>query len=896
MLFPPPEKRPQTKPNRAKKLKSTYTEAGSSNKGANPGTLKQQNHRKSKTKIMNQGSDSKPCKMNSFSLSQPACSANPTSSRNVLRSWQPPLKKFCYDCVTEKTDQNLWLQDITPSKNKVCDDNVRNGQTAMDSTDTDAKVHAENMTFGCNEDDEEDKSLSQQSTQIYVHTENERDETQGEKHKYEGNEEEEEVENIEIDCTVQAAGKEPVCSYVHVTNSSDISAGHSDPDPLSTRSNDDGKTFFTNHSEEMDQCLIPIKHMQNEDNQVSTKDKDKEQDMSINVQEGSGNNIMNKSDSTVLPPDKKIIPLMFKHSECEESKIKPSYDSVMCHMQSLTAKMPQHMNSKKTFIRSEEESLLLPDLVLKDLIHSQLTGDTNKETKLTEGQAMSPAATTIKISEQKSETNKCEGKGYTSEDILKAHDETAKNDNSLLLATEAEQIASSSGNETECQEPNILTNDLKVNKPKIPSVKMIESGSPSGAAKVPEIYNVNNIKLRTHKESDAVETITPKVLSDTDLNTQPETSKVAMNICDAKHMVQTNTDTENVRNASWLLDMTAEDHSKSLSALLTAANASSEDYSKSPTKPLTAANISSEQDYSKSPSKPLSTENVSSEQDYSNSPSKPLTEIKACSKEDYSRSLSEPITAANVNSEQDYSKGPSKPLTAANASSEEDYSKSLSEPLIAENLNSEQHLTERHTESSNTVPYPTVSTKYDMAKPGTDLNKIYGNCFKHPVTNIEHAEGGAQVGNTEPPSTVHPSTSKSKESLPKPEEINLSEGYFYKLKDIYCKSPSIAMEAPNILENAPKTNENILTTASHNYLLDDDIGLTGSQLLRIENECQYKVQRTEGVHNYASFCGEATVPDTAVFAPKLPPPNWAQIIQEKRQKLRSIIQDISRLK
>lgn len=774
ILFP--GKRPPTKPDRAKESKNSA--AGSLNRKANSGTLTHHKHCKSKTKITNQESDSKPCKHISFSLSQPAHSPNSTSSRNVLHKWQPPIIKVCYDHVTKKTAQNLWLQEITPSKGKVCDDGTGNGQTAMDSMDTDAgKMHTESKTVGCNENVEEDKSLSQQSTQPYVCIENERNETQGEKNKYEGN------EKVEVKNAVQAAGKEPEHNYVHVTNSSDITAGNidpdPDPDPLSITHNDEGTTSFTKHfEEEVDRCLISTKHTQNENNQVSTKDEDKEQDMLVNVQEGYENNIMNKSDSIILPPDKNFLPLMYKPSDCEEKlKIKPGYDPVTCHIQSLTAKLPQYTHSMETLIGSEEDSPLPTDLVLKDLIQSQLTGDMAKEIELIKEQPVTPATVTIKISEQKSGTNKCYGEGYRSDDILIPDVERSKNNRSPLVAIDAKQISSSSGNETEHQESSLLTNDLPINKSEVHLVKMIETVtlSPSGAAEIPEICNVNNIKIQTHTEC------APKVLSDTNLNNQPKSSKLAMNIRDVKHTIlKTNTETENVRTASHLFDaVTAEDYSKSPSELLTAANVSTE-----------------------------------------------------------------------------------------------------------------EHLIERHEEALDAGPC-SVSTKNDMGKPRTDLN-IICNCCIHPATNAE-GTGDPQEGNEEPPN-VHPSTSMKKEFLPKPEDINQSEGCLYKPKDVFCRSPTIAMEAPNILENAAMTNENILNTAGHNYLLDDDIGLTGSQLLRIEDECQYKIQHTEAVRNHASFCGEATVPDTSVLAPKLPPANWAQIMQEKREKLRNIIQDISRLK
>lgn len=743
---------------------------------------------KSKTKIMKQKSDSKTCKNISFSLSQPALSANPTSSRNVLRNWQPPLKIVHYDCDTENTAQNSWLKDITPSTDKVCgDDSTENGQIAMDNKGINAgKAHAESKTVACNGNGEDDKTLSQQSTQKYVPTENETNETQGEKSKHEGSQRDE-MKNIEMSCAVQKAGKGPESNSVRSTNSANITTGNKDPDPSNIMCKVDGNkcnTPFTKHLEkELHQCLPPTKQTQYEKNQILTKDnEDKEQDMTVNVQEGSGKNIMNKSDNIILPPNNKFLTPMYKPSDCEEeSKMKPGHDSIMCQIQSLTVKLPQYTHTMRTLIGCEKDSSLPLDLVLKDLSHSQLTGDMTKEMQLSKAQPVSPATTFIKISEQKSGANKCDGTGCTSDSILKAEDERGKNNHSPLMTIEVEQIASSSGNEpeTECQESSLLTNDLPINNSEVHSDKMIETVtlSPSGAAKDPEICNVDSIKLQRYKEHKDMETVTPKFLANANLNIQSETPKLATNICDVKYtMLNRNTDAANMKTAPQsLYAATAEDYSEK---------------SKSPSEPLTAANI-----------------------------------------------------------------------------------------------NTEERLIKKHEEASSTAPCSAVSTKNDVDKPGTAHNRIH-NCFKHPVTNAES------------PNVAHPSTSTTIESLPE-QEINQSESYLYKMKDIFCKSPTIAMEAPNILENAgenPLTNENRPDTANHGYLLDDDIGLTGSQLLRIEDECQYKGQSTEGVRNRASICGEATVADTAVSAPKLPPPNWAQIVQEKRQKLRNVIRDISRLK
>lgn len=232
------------------------------------------------------------------------------------------------------------------------------------------------------------------------------------------------------------------------------------------------------------------------------------------------------------------------------------------------------------------------------------------------------------------------------------------------------------------------------------------------------------------------------------------------------------------------------------------------------------------------------------------------------------------------------------------AATPDDYSEKIKNPsesqVTAANKCITEHLIERYEKASNTA---SCSNKNETDEPAE-----IDNCFKHPEEDTgEGIEDGVKVENTELLSAGHPSTSNRNEFLPKQNEINQSKVGFNKFKDKFCKSPTAATEAPNVcntekINEDPLTNENIPDTASHGYLLDDDIGLTGSQLLRIEDECQYNIQGTEEVRNHAYNHGKARVPDIAVSAHIPPPPNWAQNVHEKRQKLRSIIQDISRIK
>jgi len=163
------------------------------------------------------------------------------------------------------------------------------------------------------------------------------------------------------------------------------------------------------------------------------------------------------------------------------------------------------------------------------------------------------------------------------------------------------------------------------------------------------------------------------------------------------------------------------------------------------------------------------------------------------------------------------------------------------------------------------------------------------------VKNADGKDGDVKTGNMEPLRIVYPSTPTRKEFCPQQDAINQSTTGIDNYKNIFCKSPTAAKEAPNILGqfgDDSLTNEYKHDTANHGYLLDDDIDLTGSQLLRIEDQCQYNIHSAEEEWNYASRCGEARVPDTDM----LPTPKWVQNMQQKRQKLRSIIGDISRLK
>jgi hypothetical protein len=231
------------------------------------------------------------------------------------------------------------------------------------------------------------------------------------------------------------------------------------------------------------------------------------------------------------------------------------------------------------------------------------------------------------------------------------------------------------------------------------------------------------------------------------------------------------------------------------------------------------------------------------------------------------------------------------------------------EAAVPDDLEENKNLMESQTTAASECTKDHLMERYEKASStascftNTETNEpvVTHNCFEHPEKDTgEGTEYGVKVESTKLLRARHPSISKRNDFLQKQNEINQSEVGFNNLKDIFCKSPTTATEAPNVcnlekINDCPPTSGNIPDTASHGYL-SDDIGLTSSQLLRIEDECQYYIQNAEEVGNHPSNCGTARVPDTAVSAYIPPPPNLAQNMHEKRQKLRSIIQDISRIK
>jgi len=739
----------------------------------------------------------KACKNSSFSLSQPVLSANPTASRHTLQNWKPPLKILHYDHDTEDATENSNQQDITPFTDKMCSEESNGDRkTAMDNTGEVAEeAQVERKTISFNRNNQKDTLLGQQSIQEYVPTKNEESETEVEKSKCKETKKDE-AEKREMSSASQEPGKKEPESYFH--HSSDITS-NKDNDPLNMgikfNGNDCNMTFTDHTEKEMDQCLVPMKHTQNNSHRVLTKEETaREQVIKASAVDGPKKNILNKSDISFLTQ-------IQVSSDWElESEMKPSNDSVTCQIQSLIVKSPvvaaaaQYMHSIRTLIGSEEESPLPLDLVLEDTWNqSHLPWGTARETEQPTNIQIMPQATTLKISEKNSRASKCERKGDTSGHSLTAHTDTNKNKLPPLEAMQVQTVCNSGNDEAaECKEYTHISDpstDLPINKLEVHLDQMIKNTSPSVAAIAPQICTVQSVMLQSQTKQadtknmsqylDRAGVKTPPN-ANLDLNNQSESPKITLNICDEKStMVKRQNEVRNIKTASQPLVVLTHDYSDKIKSA-----------SQSPT-------------------------------------------------------------------------------------------------MIANKCNVEQTFIHSHAKGSNTASSSTVSTTNETDQPEADLNGINenGNCSKHPMKDTREGKDNIKAENTELPNVVHPSTSMRKEFLPKQNERNQSKVDFDKFTDTFCKSPPMATEAPNICNikkgsEDPLTNENMSNTHSHCYLLDDDIGLTGSQLLRIEDACQFNIQS----------CDETRVPNITV------PANWAQNMQEKRQKLRSIIQDISRLK
>lgn len=775
---------------KTKTLKSKDSDSATSNtnKKASSQTPMQERNCKSKSKIKKEKLKSQTCKNFSFSLSQPVHSANPTSNKHVLRNWQPPLKILRYD-DKENTAENSSHQDIISSVDKVCSEESNgNEEINMDHIETIVeKSQTESEMISSNGN----KSLSQQSTQEYVPTENE---MKVEKGKHEDTERAE-AETTEINYTFQETDKKEPGSDSHEIT---CIISNKDVDPSNIRikaDENDCNTSSTEHSKErMDQCFVYTMHTQNNSSQILIKEHvGRKQDMKDKAGETSRENIMNKSDNTTLPPDN-FLTKKHKSSDCKDEANTKS-NSVMLQIPSLPVKSPappaQHMCSITTITKNVEESPLPLNLILKNTWnHSQLTLDKSEEMEPTNIQTMSQAATTFMVSEQK-----CE-QADVSRQILTAQAKTEKNKHLSLMATEEQTVCNFENelvNKCEKLTSNFLS-DLPVNKTEVNSDKMIKNTalSPTVATNTPGISNAESAMLQRHTEqreiettSQSLDTMTPKILPDNnlDLNNQLETPKMAINVCDMKTAMIRHREVEKFKTTPYSLDTETSDN------YLQKNNSSTESQ-----------------------------------------------------------------------------------ITAANKCNEE-------------------YLTERYEKASNTT---SCNNNNEI-----DVSAGIDNCSKQPDKDTEYTDG-VKVENTELPNAEHPSTSKMNEFLPKENEMSQSKVGLNMFKDKFCKSPTAAAEAPNVcnmrkINMNPLTYENIPDTASHGYLLDDDIGLTGSQLLRIEDECQYNIRSAQQL-NRASNYGKATVPDTSVSTHTAPPPNWAQNMHEKRQKLRSIIQDISRIK
>lgn len=993
------ERRLAMKPNIATKVIPKDNKTGSSNRQASSEILTQERKCQMKSKIRKRKTDPNTHKQCSYSLSQPVISANSTSSRQILRNWQPPLKIFCHDHNTKNTAYNF-ISDLMPSTGNSSGEEVnRNTEIATDSTAVAAEQgKTENKTISCNDENGENIPLSQQSTQEYVPKETTRNTTKMEEGKYEESEMAE-TKNIEISCAIEEGGKnEPennsdqMAQSLHITSNKDTS-------PLNIRVIMDMNslsTSSTEYSEEKtDQGLPSTKHIKSNGNQTATAgDMGKDQD-----KEDSKPNIMSKSDNTVSPPGKNIPTKMNTSSHYqEEQKTKSSCDSLMCQIPNLTVKYPQYVCSLRTLTGSDEDSPLPLDLISN---HSQLTWNmTGEMEQLTQIQTISEA-TTLKITEQKTGDNQCEENGSLSGQVLTPQDKADNGNHSPLVTKKVQQTVSNFGgkSEKECKEstfiPSLVTNDILLNRSDVDIDKLRQDLTVPvlAAAKPSEICTVESTKLQGHtdqadtetviprstvesimlqqgteqadmetvtpictagitksqrgtEQADS-ETVTPLSLPDPDpkLHIQSDSTKIPKKLCVMKEAknVETASATPEKIKALVVSPTTAgnrcteecpikkyEEASDTASHSHVSArietgqpgsdhNKSNENGSKCPVENVTEGTTDGEQAGSTGPpnvtcQSPLKKQCLPKENEiyqttigfrmskdtFSKFPTALETSYVGSSptastnKTDLPGTDNPPI---NKNWQQSATTGHTEPIDTLHppASAKKEFLPQQDEIKHSEiDFDNPEDKVHKFPTTLENTSHSTVPSNNETDHPGTDLNyHINDKCSKQPVKNGDGKDGDVKTGNMESLRTVQPSTPTRKEFLPKQDEINQSTVGFDNSQSIFCKSPTAAVEAPKILGQLGKlTNEYIPDTASHGYLLDDDIGLTGSQLLRIENQCQYNIQSTEDEWNHASSCGEARVPD----ADMLPTPRWVQSVQQKRQKLRSIIGDISRLK
>jgi hypothetical protein len=628
------------------------------------------------------------------------------------------------------------------------------------------KGETENTTNSGNDENEKNTSLSQQSTQEYVPKETERHTTETEEGKHIESEMDK-TKNIEISCAFQEGGKnkpesnsDQTAHHLHITNNKDNT-------PLNIRVITDRNNFstsFIEHSEEKpDRCFMSTKHIQNNGNQTATSaDMGTEQDMEVNGLEGSKLNIISKCDKFVSASGKNVlVPMNISSHNEKEQQTKPSYDSVITQIQSLTVKSPQYVHSIRTLTGSENDSPLPAELILN---HSQLTWNiTGEKEQLTEVQTMSQT-TSIKITEQKIGDNHCEEKGCLSGEILTPQAETEENNHSPLVTRQVLQTVGNFCDKSQNKYkestyvPSLLT-DILIDKSDIHLDKMTQDLTLSTlvAAKPSEICTTESTKLQGGTEQADRETVIPMcTVENTRLKASTEQAdrKTATAVCTVDS---------------------------------TGLKAGTEQVDTDTAVPMCTV---------KSTRLKGGTEQTDTET------AKPV-------------SLLDPDPNPNIQAESTKMATNTRNTKAQNAqfasATTEDIQKIqdlLVSPATGENKCTEEHLIRKYDTASNTVSYSTETTKVETVQPGSDHNKSNENSTTYPMKNMrEGMTDDVKVGNKGPLNIANLSPMK-KECFPKEHEINQLNIGFAKSSDTFSKFPT-SLETSNT-RSCPTASTNII--------------------------------------------------------------------------------------
>jgi len=793
------------KPNTNTKAISKDNKTGRSNTQTTCELLMQERNCQKKSKIGKRKIEANTQKHCSYSLSQPILSPNSTTStRHTLRNWQPPLKIFRYDQNTKNTAENF-IPDTMPSTSFGSGEEV-SGNTAIATDSTGAPAEegqTDNETISCNGNNQEDISLTQQSTQEYVPKET----TEMEDGIYE--EPEIDETNVKENCTIQEGEKNKPENHSDQMAQNFHNTSNKDTSLLNVRvmlDRNSCKRYFIEHSEEeADQSSVSTMHIQNNDIPSATKvDTGTEKD-----KEDSKLNIISKSD-VISASGINVLVKMNESSHCKEKeKTKPSYDPVMCQIQSLTVKYPQYMRSIRTLIGSDEDSPLPLDLFLND---SQLPWNmTGEMEQLTEIQKVSQE-TNHKITEYKTGDNQCEEKGSLSGQVLTSQAEADKNDHSSLVKKEDQQTVSSFQNKSqkEYEEstfmPSLVQTDILLNKSDVHVDKIMQNLTTSAlvAEKPSEICNVESIKLQGCTDQANMVTVTP-ICTVESTKTQ-------------QGMEQADTDTMTLICTMGSTKLWPGTHQADTEAVIPICTVQS-----------TKLQKSTEQADSETVTPICTVQSTKLEKSTEKADLETVTPICTVQSTELQRgteqadsetvtavSLPDPYPKLNIQSKsikmttntcelkeaQDVATA-----SAVPEDNEEKMKDLLVSPATAGNKRTEEHLIRNYEEaSSDTASHSAVTIGIETGQPGSDRNKSNENGYKCPVETVtESMQVGEKAGNTGPLYVTYQSPMKKK-CLPEQNEINQPNIGFRMSEDTFSKF-SMAMETSNV-GSCPTSSKN----------------------------------------------------------------------------------------